>query len=171
MPPLNPIPISIVSGKEGTNTDISAKYMLLKARNDAHMTRQEAGNALFVSPDVIKRWEDTGCKVMPTSLDVSRMETLYSSPNLWHRWMKATDEVYRDHYPYDIPDYPLLMAIVNARHQQTDLIGLYDLMERDAIDGHVDNRQLLAASLQEAMEAREALDEMIARLKDEQKGG
>ena len=63
------------------------------------------------------------------------------------------------------------MAIVNARHQQTDMIGLYDRLERDAMDGHVDDRQLLATMLQEAMEAREALDEMISRLRDEQKGG
>lgn len=151
--------------------DISAKHMLRKARDEANMSRLVASESLFVSTDVIKRWEDPACTVMPSSLDVSRMETIYHAPNLWHRWMQATDEVYRDHYPYDVPDYPLLMAIVNARHQQTDMIGLYDRLERDAMDGHVDDRQLLATMLQEAMEDREALDEMISRLRDEQKGG
>ena len=151
--------------------DISAKHMLRKARDAANMSRLVASEALFVSTDVIKRWEDPTCTVMPSSLDVSRMEHIYNAPNLWHRWMQATDEVYRDHYPYDVPDYPLLMAIVNARHQQTDMIALYDCLERDAMYGHVDDRQLLATMLQEAMEAREALDEMISRLRDEQKGG
>lgn len=151
--------------------DISAKHMLRKARDAANLSRLVASEALFVSTDVIKRWEDPECTVMPSSLDVSRMEHIYNAPNLWHRWMQATDEVYRDHYPYDVPDYPLLMAIVHARHQQTDMIGLYDRLERDAMDGHVGDRQLLATMLQEAMEARQALDEMIARLKDEQKGG
>lgn len=135
------------------------------------MTRLVAGEKLFVSADVIKRWEDTSCTTMPTSLDVSRMETVYNARNLWHRWMQATDEVYKDHYPYEIPDYPLVMAIVNARHQQADISTLYEALERDAMDGHIDNWQLLARAYHEAQEAREALDEMIALLGDEMKKG
>lgn len=154
------------------NTDINAKYMLQKARNDAHMTRLVASEKLFVSPDQIKRWEDTSLPTMPTSLDVSRMETVYNARNLWHRWMQATDEVYKDHYPYDIPEYPLALAIVNARHQASDVTALADVLERDAMDGHIDNQQLLATALHEIKEAREAMDEAYAMLKDELlKGG
>ena len=44
--------------------DISAKHMLRKARDAANLSRLVASEALFVSTDVIKRWEDPTCTVM-----------------------------------------------------------------------------------------------------------
>lgn len=138
------------------------KAALRKARETANLPRWKAAVELGVSEDTLKRWEDPAEKSAPTSADVNRMERVYDAPGMWYAWMYSNDEGFRDHFPAVQADHSQALAIVNIRHQVADVLALQDAMERDAMDGHIDDQQTKARYLRELDDVQAA----IAQLKD-----
>lgn len=148
--------------KEAINTAEYTKSDLRKARENANLPRWKASQELGVSEDTLKRWEDPTEKAVPTSADVNRMERVYDAPGLWYAWMYSNDEGFRDHFPAVQMDFGQAMAIVNLRHQVADVLALQDAMERDAMDGHIDDIKTKDRYLSELDDVQAA----IAQLKD-----
>lgn len=115
-----------------------------------------------VSEDTLKRWEDPdpNVKTFPTSPDVSRMESVYHASGLWYAWMHSNDEGFRDHFPAIQTDYQLAMAFVNIRHQLADVMKLQDAMERDAMDGRIDDHEQKGKYLKELDDVQAAIAEL-----------
>lgn len=135
------------------------KKDLLSARNGAGYSREEASRELGVSASTIRDWEDDKLRTMPGPDDVWRMELLYGTAGLWRRWMQSHYDSYRENHPEDAEERTALAAIVNVRHQVADVLALSDGMERDAMDGRIDDDRQRRAYLRELEEAEAAIVE------------
>lgn len=142
-----------------------SKKDLLAARNHAGLSREEAGHELGVSSSTIRDWEDAGKTVKPGPDDVWNMERLYDAPGLWRGWMQSHYDSYRENHPEETVDRSQLAAVVNVRHQLADVLAMSDGMERDAMDGRIDDEQLRTRYLRELEEAEAALVEARRALK------
>lgn len=87
---------------------------------------------------------------------------MYHAPGLWYAWMHSNDEGFRDHFPAIKTDYQLALALVNIRHQLADVMARQDEMERDAMDGRIDN----AAHREEYLRELDDVQAAIAELKN-----
>lgn len=114
---------------------------LRSAREAAGLTIWKAAAALNVGETTLRRWEHG--EVVPQSADVSRMEQLYRVPGLWHRWMRSNDDAYREHYPAKTIEMVLPAAVTNIRFRMTDMQEMQEAAERDALDGQMDDGQIL----------------------------
>lgn len=135
---------------------------LRKAREAAGLTQWQAAGELGASESTIKRWESGETK--PTPEDVWRMEKLYNCRGLWHRWMRSNHDSYREHYPEEAPNLALPVAVLNARHQLADVLAMQDLIERDALDGRLDDEAGKRKYVQEIHEAQASLTEVLTQL-------
>ena len=115
------------------------KSDLRKARESANLTRWQAGDALGVSQDTLKRWEDPMDKSKPASSDVSRMEDLYGYPGLWYAWMHSNDDGFRDRMPPPAPP-DLKTSVLALFGSMQSLIEKQTSILLDAADGIVDNK-------------------------------
>lgn len=127
---------------------------LQAARKKAGFHRWQAANEMNVSESVIARWETD--EVWPDPDQVYQLEKLYNAPGLWHGWMRSHYESYREMYP-EAPNYQAPMAVMNVRHQLSDVIALQDAVERDVMDGTLDDPVLKARYLKELDEAQAAI--------------
>lgn len=114
---------------------------LRKAREARKMTRWQLGNAIGVSDDTIARWEDPRNPAMPSYEDIDRIGEVLEHETMWYLWMLTYCDSYRKRY-IDVPDYSLPISINRVRHVITDIMQLQDQVERDAMDGKIDDRQL-----------------------------
>ena len=117
------------------------KIDLRNARDARKMPRWKLGNAVGVSEDTIARWEDPDDTAMPTPDDIDRIGEALEDETIWHRWMVSNCDSYRKRY-INVPDYSLPISINRVRHVINDIMELQDQMERDAMDGKIDDRQL-----------------------------
>lgn len=142
---------------EFTNLD------LRKARESRKLTRWQLAAKLGVSEDTLERWE-TG-KQRPEPDDVGRIEDALDARAelLWARWMYSNVESYRDRNP-EPQVSPLLEAVVRVKHELSDVLGLYERLEMDAIDGRIDDPLLRKQARKEIAEARAALARLDARI-------
>nr|DAF74120.1 MAG TPA: antitoxin [Caudoviricetes sp.] len=137
---------------------------LRKARESAGMPLWQAAQALAVAESTLKRWEHDEC--VPQSVDVNRMEHLYKLPGLWHRWMRSNDDAYREHYPEELELHALPSALMKVRYQMEDMQRWQGLVERDAIDGIVDDPRSLRAYLMELESLQAALSAAQTKAKE-----
>lgn len=144
---------------ECTNVDLK------NARNAAKLPRWQAAQRLGVSEETVRRWESGETRPEPD--DVWAMEKAYNADGLWHRWMRSTYDSYRDNWPETV-NHTLPLAVVDVRHQMNDVMALQDTIERDAMDGKIDNTAAAREWLKEAKELQAALAEAVAKL--ERKG-
>lgn len=151
--------------KEAINTAECTKTDLRKARESANFPRWRAAQELGVSEETIKRWEDPTLGTAPTSADVNRMERVYNAPGLWYSWMYSNDEGFRDHFPAVETDHGQALAIINIRHQMADVARLQESMERDAMDGRIDDPEAAAAYLAELDDVQAAIAQVKDKLK------
>lgn len=138
---------------------------LADARKAAGMHQYQVAHQMHVSEDVIGAWEREERDPHPDQVDA--LEKLYKTP-LWHGWMRYHFKSYRDRYPETAQDHSLALALINARHQMQDVVSLQDQVERDALDGKIDNRALAQRYVKEMSETVVALQTMIELL---QQGG
>lgn len=137
---------------------------LRKARDAQSLPRWKVAQEIGVSEDTVERWERG--EVQPTPDDVDRLETLYKAPGLWHGWMRSHYESYRARYPETL-DLSTAVAVVNVRHQLTDVLALQDAAERDALpDGRIDDPLLRARYIKEMVEAQAALTDALQKIKE-----
>lgn len=142
-----------------------SKKDLLFARNSAGLSREEAGHELGVSSSTIRDWEDEKKNVKPGPDDVWNMEKLYGAAGLWRGWMQSHYDSYRENHPEETLDRSQLAAVVNVRHQLGDVLALSETVERDAMDGRIDDEQLRRKYLKELDEAEASLVEARRALK------
>ena len=142
---------------EFTNLD------LRKARESRKLTRWQLAAKLGVSEDTLERWE-TG-KQRPEPDDVGRIEDALDARSelLWSRWMYSNVESYRDRNPEPRMS-PLLEAVVSVKYELADVQDLSGKLERDAIDGRIDDPILRKQARKEIAEARAALARLDARI-------
>lgn len=134
---------------------------LRKARDARKLPRWEVANAVGVSEDTIERWE-TG-KVQPDPEDVDRFAEAVGASGLWHRWMLSHYDSYRKRYR-DAVNYALPVAFANLRHQMNDVLNIYDPVERDALDGRIDDPELRACIEKEVQDIQSAATAFLQAL-------
>lgn len=142
---------------------------LQKARKAHGYTQWQLAAGVHVSEDTVKRWESG--KVKPSLDDVSAIEHFLCAEGelLWMRWAYSNEESYRErHAPPKTNN--LLESLVAVRHELSDVQEQTTAIERDAMDGKIDDMAQLSRYLTEAKEAQAALQQFIgnadALLKD-----
>lgn len=138
-----------------------AGALLKNARKMAGMTRPQVYQVTAISESVLDRWERG--ETVPDLESLDKLELLYRRPGLWQECLMIYYPSFRRHFPQMIV-LETLPALVNTRHQLQDVLALSDTMERDAMDGRIDNATLKAKYISECQEARAALTEAITRL-------
>ncbi len=133
---------------------INGCLLLREAREKAGKTREQAANVCNVSPTTYKAWEYGERK--PLMDDVDRLGEFFDDRTLWHRWMLETEPSYAKRYT-GAESLNLPLSVVRVRHALADVFDHQEAMERDALDGKLDDIQVAAAY-------RKALSLAIAKL-------
>ena len=145
---------------------MTAPLILKEARKRHRLTQEQLAALLYVSVDQVKRFEHGEC--VPEMDDVDTLEEKLPEPGLFRRWARAQyPEIAKYFGTSDERDYGLLGAVVNAKHQLGDVLALQERVERDAVDGRIDDMALKSAYGKELREARQAIDALL----DSMKGG
>lgn len=143
----------------------TAQQILKAARVKAGLTQLQVAAMLSVSVDQVKRME-YGTWV-PEMSDVDLLEEQLHEPGLFRRWARAQFPEISKHFgASDGRDYGLLGAIVNTKHQMNDVLALHERVERDALDGRIDDPILREKYEKELQDARQAIDASLAKIKE-----
>ena len=134
---------------------------LQKARKAHGFTQWQLAAGVHVSEDTVKRWESG--KVKPSLDDVSAIEHFLCAEGelLWLRWAYSNEESYRERHAAPKSN-GLLESLVTVRHELSDVQELTTAIERDAMDGSIDDRARLSRYLTEVREAQAALQQFVA---------
>lgn len=138
-----------------------AGALIKNARKSAGMTRPQVYQVTAISESVLERWERG--ETVPDLESLDKLELLYRSPGLWQECLMLYYPSFRRHFPQMVR-LDTLPALVNNRHQLQDVLDLNEKMERDALDGKIDDAATKAQYIKECQEARAALTETITRL-------
>lgn len=143
----------------------TAQQILKAARVKAGLTQLQVASMLSVSVDQVKRME-YGTWI-PEMSDVDLLEEQLHEPGLFRRWARAQFPEISKHFgASDGRDYGLLGAIVNTKHQMNDVLALHERVERDALDGRIDDPILREKYERELQEARQAIDASLQKIKE-----
>lgn len=143
----------------------TAKQILKAARVKAGLTQIQVAAMLSVSVDQVKRME-YGTWI-PEMSDVDLLEEQLHEPGLFRRWARAQFPEISKHFgASDGRDYGLLGAIVNTKHQMNDVLALHEKVERDALDGRIDDPILREKYEKELQDARQAIDASLQKIKE-----
>lgn len=124
-------------------------------REKLNLKRWEVGAAIGTSEYTVGRWESGETRPEPD--DIDKLERLYKSPGMWHRWMMSHYDSYRERYE-EAPEIDNLSAVIaSAKFEIKDILEITDDIERDAIDGKIDDDKLKQAYLKEISEGIAAL--------------
>jgi len=140
---------------ECTNIDLEI------ARSRKKIPRWKLAAMLGVSESTIARWENG--EVQPEPDDVDRFAAAVGDVMLWHRWMLSNYESYRKRY-FDAADQSLPVSIARSRYEMEDVMRLHDRVERDALDGTIDDIHLKNTYAKEIKEAIAALSDTLQHL-------
>lgn len=117
--------------------------LLREAREKAGFTREQLALRMeCISVATLKRWEYGESR--PDSTDVNRIGEIIGDKTLWHRWMIATDEAYAQRYG-NAESLVLPVSIMRVRHSLGKVLAYQEAVERDALDGRMDDQQTAAA--------------------------
>ncbi len=116
---------------------------------------------LGVSESTLARWENG--EIRPDPDDVDRLATAVGDLTLWHRWMLSTYDSYRRRYVESI-DQSLSVSIARSKYEMEDVMNIQKPVERDALDGVIDDPRLKASYIKEVREAISALTDTLQRL-------
>jgi transcriptional regulator with XRE-family HTH domain len=145
---------------EYTNTDLE------KDRRSRKMPRWQLAIECHVHESTIERWEKG--EVTPSPDDVDKVEKALKIPNLWYRWMRSHHDSFRERYP-EIPyeDNDVAEKVVRMKYELSDITpGMIEKMERDSLDGSIDDKELRAQFRKEAGEATAAIQQVLDGIKD-----
>jgi transcriptional regulator with XRE-family HTH domain len=134
---------------------------LENARLRQKMPRWKLAGTLGVSESTVARWESG--EIRPDPDDVDRFAAAVSDPTLWHRWMISTYDSYRRRYVESV-DQSLPVSIARSKYEMADVMALQERVERDALDGAIDDPKLKADYAKEIREAVAALTDTLQRL-------
>ena len=130
------------------------------------MPRWKLAVAVNVSESTLERWESG--ETMPHPDEVDRIADALGEPMIWHRWMLSTYDSYRRRY-ISSDDYSLPVMAMKLRHEMDDVRALQDALERDAIDGRMDDEPLLNRTITELQQMIQAGSELLQRLTRQRK--
>lgn len=121
----------------------SGPSILREARETAGLTREQLAMRMeCISVATLKRWEYGESK--PDSQDVNRIGEILADKTLWHRWMIATDEAYAQRYG-NAECLALPVSIMRVRHALSEVLAYQDCVERDSLDGKLDDHRIATA--------------------------
>lgn len=133
--------------------------LLRAARKAAGMTQTQVYIATRVSESNLQRWEVGESR--PNLEDLYKLELLYHAPGLWSRYLLATSPAYAAHHPAAPADRTQLAQVVAIGKEAADLQGLQDTVERDLLDGTVDDAPGWLAYMAEVRAANAATGALI----------
>lgn len=113
--------------------------LLRAARKAAGMSQTQVYVATRISESNLQRWEAGDSK--PSMEDLYKLELLYHSPGLWSRYLRATSAAYAAHHPAAGAVQGKLAQVVRAGMQADDMQGMQGRVERDLLDGEIDDPQ------------------------------
>lgn len=143
----------------------TAQQILKAARVKAGLTQLQVAAMLSVSVDQVKRME-YGTWI-PEMSDVDLLEEKLHEPGLFRRWARAQFPEISKHFgASDGRDYGLLGALVNTKHQMNDVLAMHEKVERDAIDGRIDDPILRERYEKELRETRQAIDASLQKIRE-----
>ena len=134
---------------------------LRKAREARNLSRWKLGELLGVSESTVERWE-TG-ETKPTPEDVDRLGEALSDSLMWHKWMLSNCESYRKRY-IGCEDLALLGSVVRNRYALNGVTEMQDAIERDVMDGRLDDKALGDRYTLAIRAAIAALGDTLARI-------
>lgn len=139
---------------------------ILKSARQAHgLTQIQLAMMLYTSVDQVRRMERG--EIIPEMSDVDLMEEKLPEPGLFRRWARAQyPEIVKHFGAADNRDLGLIGAVVNVKLQMADVMKLQDRVERDAVDGRIDDPLLRETYERELQEAREAIEASLIRIKE-----
>lgn len=141
---------------EFTNKDLKT------AREARKMPRWQLGELVGVSESTIERWE-TG-ETQPQPDDIDNIGSALGDDTLWHRWMLSHYDSYRKRYIKGNGSCGLLGSIMAIKYEMQDVLALQEQVERDSIDGRIDDPELRARYAKELKEASAAIASGLQRL-------
>lgn len=113
--------------------------ILREARDKVGMSRDKLAYQVGTSRSNIQRWE-CGDSI-PTLDDVDRIGEILGDNTLWHRWMLEQEPSYAKRYT-GAECLTLPVSVMSVRLALADVLDYQEAMERDALDGKLDNEQL-----------------------------
>ena len=134
---------------------------LKKARIAAKMPVFVIAQRCYTSERTVARWEDG--EVEPSPDDVDRYAEAVGNTALWDRWMRMTFDSYVKRFP-SAQNYELTVAVMRCRYELQDVLDLQGKVERDVIDGKIDDPALKAEYLRQIDEAFDALRNVREKL-------
>lgn len=140
---------------ECTNLDLKI------AREAQKMPRWKLATMVNVSESTIERWESGETQPHPDEID--RIADALGDATLWHRWMLSNYESYRRRY-INSPNFDLPVSLMRVRQEVADVASLQDRIERDSLDGKIDDPVLKAAYAKEIRELVPALINSLQKL-------
>ena len=124
--------------------------LLRAARKAAGMSQTQVYMATRISESNLQRWEAGDSK--PNLEDLYKLELLYHSPGLWSRSLRATSTAYAAHHPAAPEISGKLAKVISAGHEAEDMRGMQGKVERDLVDGQIDDRAAWRAYMREVRE-------------------
>lgn len=115
----------------------NAGDILRSARKAAGMSQTQVYMATRISESNLQRWEAGDSK--PNLEDLYKLELLYHEPGLWSRYLLATSPAYAAHHPAAPVIRDSLAHVVGIGKQTEDMQQLQDAVERDLVDGRIDD--------------------------------
>lgn len=117
----------------------NAGAMLRTARKTAGMSQTQVYLATRISESNLARWESGESK--PNMEDLYKLELLYHSPGLWSRYLRASSPAYAAHHPTAEAVQGKLAQVVRAGMQAGDMQSMQVKVQRDLLDGEIDDAQ------------------------------
>ena len=140
---------------------METKKIIAELRLKKGMSQDELAEKVFVTRQAVSRWE-TG-ETKPTPEDVDRLGEALSDPLMWHKWMLSNCESYRKRY-IGCEDLALLGSVVRNRYALNGVTEMQDAIERDVMDGRLDDKALGDRYAQAIRAAIAALGDTLARI-------
>ena len=134
---------------------------LRKARDARNLSRRKLGELIGASESTVERWEKGESK--PTPEDVDRLGEALSEPLMWHNLMLSIYESYRKRY-IGCDDLALLGSVVRNRYTLNGVVEMQEAIERDVMDGRLDDKALGDRYAQAIRAAIAALGDTLARI-------
>lgn len=141
--------------------------LLLNSRKKAGLTREEVYRATHISESNLARWESG--ETSPSMANLYSLALTYHDKALWPAYLWLTEPSYREYHSLPSDARNMLADVVNIGKQLADVMALQDKVERDMIDGSIDDPDTMAEYIKQVRESRDAQDAFL--LQYEAKGG
>lgn len=140
--------------------EFTEKY-LRKARESKGLPRWKLGEKISVSESTIERWESGAA--IPTPEDIDNIGEALNEPTLWHKWMLSHYDSYRRRY-IGCADMALPVSVMRNRYTMADVAQLQEAVERDVMDGHIDDQDLSGQYAEKIRALIASLSDTLARI-------